>query len=46
MQYEGGQIEVNYFEVKLNFTIPEIVSRASQDSLYIEVQKEMFREEF
>ena len=32
--------------MRLNFTIPEIVSRTAQDSLYIEIEKEMFQEEF
>lgn len=41
-----GMIDVDYFQVKLNFTIPEIVSRNTQDSLYIEVKKDMFSEEF
>ncbi len=39
-------IDVDYFQVKLNFTLPEIVSRTTQDSLFIEVKKDMFSEEF
>ena len=39
-------IDVNYFIVKLDFTLPEIVSRQAEDSLSIEVQRDMFNEEF
>ena len=41
-----GMIDVNYFIVKLDFTLPEIVSRQAEDSLSIEVQRNMFNEEF
>ena len=41
-----GMIDVNYFIVKLDFTLPEIVSQQAEDSLSIEVQRDMFHEEF
>lgn len=34
-----GQIDVDYFQVKLNFTLPEIVSRTTEDSVFIEVKR-------
>ena len=39
-------IKVNHFVVNLSFDLPEFVSRTTEDSLYIAVERDMFKEEF
>ncbi len=42
---KDGMVEVGSIMVKVNFTQPDLISFSAEDSILVEIEKEMFSEE-
>ena len=42
---DDGLIEASSIQVSINFTEPSIISLMAEDSIYVELKREMFAEE-